>query len=148
MRYRRCPPMEDKTKAGTECGAPDYMMWSLSLSLLIHPLGERRSLQPLNVIGWGNLPYRGLIVSLQAACEGSSVTFSKCLSARLSWLSSVPPDESVLIDVFSKALLVQSLPVLVFFWEITNCSANPSQSNHLEYLEEPVLRTSPRCDIH
>lgn len=49
-----------------------------------------------------------------------------------------------LIDVFSKALLVQSLPVLVFFREITNCSANPSQSSHSKLLEEPVLRTAPR----
>lgn len=49
-----------------------------------------------------------------------------------------------LIDVFSKALLVQSLPVLVFFREITNCSANPSQSSHFKLLEEPVLRTAPR----
>lgn len=44
-----------------------------------------------------------------------------------------------LIDVFSKALLVQSLPVLVLFREITNCSANPSQSSHFEHLR----RTCP-----
>lgn len=49
-----------------------------------------------------------------------------------------------LIDVFSKALLVQSLPILVLFGEITNCSANPSQSSHFKHLEEPVLRTTPR----
>lgn len=49
-----------------------------------------------------------------------------------------------LIDVFSKALLVQSLPVLVLFREITNCSANPSQSSHFKHLEEPVPRTAPR----
>lgn len=46
----------------------------------------------------------------------------------------------LLIDVFSKALLVQSLPVLVFFREITNCSANPSQSSHLHYLSSELLR--------
>lgn len=58
----------------------------------------------------------------------------------------------LLIDVFSKALLVQSLPVLVFFREITNCSANPSQSSHLHYLSSELLRglthgdaAPPRC---
>lgn len=59
-------------------------------------------------------------------------------SALFHWMS------QFLIDVFSKALLVQSLPVLVLFREITNCSANPSQSSHFKHLEEPVLRTAPR----
>lgn len=64
------------------------------------------------------------------------------MSVCLSWLSSVPLDESVLIDVFSKALLLQSLPVLVLFREITNCSANPPQSSHFKLLKEPVRRTA------
>lgn len=59
-------------------------------------------------------------------------------SALFHWMS------QFLIDVFSKALLVQSLPVLVLFREITNCSANPSQSSHFKHLEEPVLTTPPR----
>lgn len=46
-----------------------------------------------------------------------AVCLALAASALLHWMS------QFLIDVFSKALLVQSLPVLVFFREITNCSA-------------------------
>lgn len=46
-----------------------------------------------------------------------SLSLSPPTSAPFHWMS------QFLIDVFSKALLVQSLPVLVFFGEITNCSA-------------------------
>lgn len=65
------------------------------------------------------------------------------MSVCLSWLSSVPLNELVLIDVFSKALLLQSLPVLLLFREITNCSANPPQRSHFKLLKEPVRRTAP-----
>ena len=72
----------------------------------------------------------------QWAAPLAAPQFLHCLllspgSALLHWMS------QVLIDVFSKALLVQSLPVLVLFREITNCSANPSPS--FKHLEEPVL---------
>lgn len=60
------------------------------------------------------------------------------VSALFHWMT------QFLIDVFSKALLVQSLPVLVLFREITNCRANPSQSSYSKHLVEPVLRTAPR----
>lgn len=59
-------------------------------------------------------------------------------SALFHWMS------QFLIDVFSKALLIQSLPVLVLFREITNCSANPPQSSHCKHMKEPVLRTALR----
>lgn len=49
-----------------------------------------------------------------------------CVRPGSAWFRWMRP---FLIGVFSKALLVQSLPVLVFFGEITNCSANPSQSS-------------------
>lgn len=60
------------------------------------------------------------------------------LPALFRWMS------QFLIDVFSKALLAQSLPVLVLFREITNYSANPTQSSPFKPLEEPVPRTAPR----
>lgn len=83
------------------------------------------------------------LIFFPCACESSSVRRSNCLSvspgsALFHWMS------QFLIDVFSKALLVQSLPVLVLFREITNYSANPSQRSHFKHLEEPVLRTAPR----
>lgn len=58
-------------------------------------------------------------------------------SALFHWMS------QFLIDVFSKALLVQSLPVLVFFREITNCSAK--SISELQTLgRTPSSKTSPR----
>ena len=63
-------------------------------------------------------------VPSQTACAALSPG-----SALFHWMS------QFLIDVFSKALLVQSLPVLVLFREITNCSANPSQSSHFKHLK-------------
>lgn len=82
------------------------------------------------------------LFSLKTACEVCSIRLVQpsvsAGSALFRWMT------QFLIDVFSKALLVQSLPVLVLFREITNYSANPTQSSPFKPLEEPVPRTAPR----
>lgn len=116
MQYHCSPLKEGKTSQGQISGStslcslnPSRAGWGRGRVFESH-WDEARLPSPDSSLSARGLP-GFLLLDWHAVC------LALAASALFHWMS------QFLIDVFSKALLVQSLPVLVFFREITNCSA-------------------------